>query len=157
MDLGSLICRRSKPNCEACPVADDCQALQRNAIAKFPERKQVKQREDELWVMLQLVNANEETLFIKRPSPGIWGGLYSPPIGLSLTQLAAEILGNEQIETEYAGAINHTFSHFRVRIEHYVASVNAADVRVGEWCRTERFQKGVPAPIQHILSREEIK
>ena len=46
MDLGSLICRRSKPNCVACPVADDCQALQRNAIAKFPERKQVKQRKD---------------------------------------------------------------------------------------------------------------
>ena len=157
MDLGSLICRRSKPNCKACPVADDCQALQSGSISRFPERKQVKQRQEELWIMLQLVNANEETLFIKRPSPGIWGGLYCPPIGVSLNQLAADIVNTKQLETEYVGASKHTFSHFRVRIEHYVASVNSADVRVGEWCRTERFQKGVPAPIQHMLSREEIK
>ena len=157
MDLGSLICRRSRPNCEACPVADHCQALQRDAIARFPERKQVKQRQDELWIMLQLVNSNDETLFIKRPSPGIWGGLYSPPIGTSLNHLVADILDNEQVETAYAGAINHTFSHFRVRIEHHVASVGATDLQVGEWCRAERFQKGVPTPIKQILSREEIE
>lgn len=151
MDLGSLICRRSRPGCDACPVADYCQALQSDSIARFPERKKLKQRPEELWVMLQLVNAKGETLFVKRPSPGIWGGLYCPPIGLSLSELAADIVRNEQLETEYVGAISHTFSHFRVRIEHYAASVDEKNVQVGEWCRADRFQKGVPAPINKIL------
>jgi A/G-specific adenine glycosylase len=107
--------------------------------------------------MLQLVNANEETLFVKRPSPGIWGGLYCPPIGLSLSQLVADVAGKEELETEYVGAISHTFSHFRVRIEHYVASVDAKNVQVGEWCRAERFQKGIPAPVKQIFDRKEIE
>lgn len=157
MDLGSLICRRSKPHCDACPVIDYCQAHQSDSIARFPERKQVKQRREELWIMLQLINANEETLFIERPSPGVWGGLYCPPIGSSLDQLAAEMVSNEQLETEYAGTMSHIFSHFRVRIEHYVASVDANNVQLGEWCRTERFKKGVPAPIRRMLGFKEIK
>jgi A/G-specific adenine glycosylase len=101
--------------------------------------------------MLQLVNENQETLFVKRPSPGIWGGLYCPPIGLNLNQLAADIVGNERLESKYAGVVRHTFSHLRVRIDHYVASVDAKSVQVGEWCRAERFEKGVPAPIKKIL------
>ena len=33
MDLGSIVCRRSKPACRRCPFADDCQANQRGGIA----------------------------------------------------------------------------------------------------------------------------
>ena len=67
MDLGSLVCRRSKPICQLCPFSKDCKAMQRGQVSQFPEPKRVKQRPDETWVVLQLKNERDQTLLMQRP------------------------------------------------------------------------------------------
>ncbi len=42
MDLGATLCTRTKPRCDACPVAADCVSLKTNAIKNFPRRARAK-------------------------------------------------------------------------------------------------------------------
>ena len=155
MDLGSIICRRIRPNCSTCPFQKDCLAFQQNSIAKFPAPKRSSKRQDELWIVLQIVNQANETLFIKRPETGIWGGLYAPPIGPSLKELCSDMNLNAIGEAEFVGDIAHAFSHFKVHLEHYRLKIGEDHVQAsGEWQMAQLFQKGIPAPIQKLLKKD---
>ena len=152
MDLGSIVCRRSKPACKCCPFADDCQANQRREVSLFPKPKPVKQRPDETWVVLQLENERDETLFLQRPLEGIWGGLYAPHIGSSLSKISEHLKTVDVLEAEYQGELTHAFSHFKVHLEHYKLKVHSQDIAgIGVWRPIDRFQKGVPTPINTLL------
>ena len=156
MDLGSVICRRSKPACELCPFAKDCQARQRGEVSQFPEPKRVKQRADELWVVLEIKNERDEHLLIQRPTDGIWGGLYTPPIGSSLSEIGKRLRIADVLDADYQGQIMHAFSHFKVRLEHYRLTVHSSDIcHLGEWHSIHGFQKGLPAPIQKSLFKKD--
>ena len=155
MDLGSIVCRRTRPDCPRCPFQNDCLAFQQNSVAKFPAPKRTNKRQDELWIVLQIVNKANETLFIKRPPKGIWGGLYAPPIGVSLKKLGSDMNLNTVEEAEFVGDVPHTFSHFKVRLEHYRLKIGEDQIQVsGEWHIAQLFQKGVPAPIKKLLGKE---
>ena len=39
MDLGATVCKRSKPLCDVCPMADICQAKAQNIIDQLPRKK----------------------------------------------------------------------------------------------------------------------
>ena len=79
MDLGALVCRRSSPDCAACPVADSCQARAAGDAQRFPERAIRRPRRLERRRFF-VVTAADGTCFVEqRPPRGIWGGLWSPP------------------------------------------------------------------------------
>ena len=156
MDLGSLICRRSKPSCELCPFAKDCRARQRGEVSQFPEPKRVKQRADEMWVVLEIKNERDEHLLMQRPTDGIWGGLYTPPIGSSLSEIGKRLKIADVLDADYQGEVIHAFSHFKVRLEHYRLTVNSSDIcYLDEWHSMYGFQKGLPAPIQKLLFKKD--
>ena len=156
MDLGSLVCRQSRPKCELCPFANDCQALQRGEVSQLPEPKRIKQRPDELWVILQIKNERNQTLLMQRPMKGIWGGLYAPPIGSSLSEIGKRLKIADATDAEYQGEITHTFSHFKVRLKHYLLNVSSTNTNhAGEWHSINVFQKGLPAPIKKLLLKKD--
>jgi A/G-specific adenine glycosylase len=80
MDLGATLCTRARPSCGRCPVAKDCVALREDRIAELPSAR--KRRPLPLrrttWLVLQHQGA---VLLERRPSPGIWGGLWVFPEG----------------------------------------------------------------------------
>jgi len=39
MDLGAIVCRRSKPACECCPLRDSCQSFLFEETDKYPEKR----------------------------------------------------------------------------------------------------------------------
>lgn len=83
MDLGSGVCTRTKPLCESCPLATDCQAYQGGSgnPTAFPQPrlKPKPARPKKSAVMLLIKNRNAELLLVKRPPLGIWGGLWAFP------------------------------------------------------------------------------
>ena len=44
MDLGATLCTRTKPECETCPVAQQCQALAAADVASYPGKKPKKEK-----------------------------------------------------------------------------------------------------------------
>ncbi len=78
MDLGATVCARTRPRCDACPVAADCIAriTQRTGVLPSPRpRRVVPQRA----VRVLVLERAGEILLERRPAVGIWGGLWSLP------------------------------------------------------------------------------
>lgn len=79
MDLGANVCRRTKPLCVSCPLANSCTAYQLGTATAFPQPKPKVARRCKSVIMLLVKNHRAELLLVKRPPSGIWGGLWSLP------------------------------------------------------------------------------
>ncbi|MDO6763822.1 A/G-specific adenine glycosylase [Agarivorans sp. 1_MG-2023] len=127
MDLGAMICTRSKPKCELCPVAEDCVALATQRQGDFPGKKPKKVLPEKPVQML-ILHWQHEYLLFQRPMQGLWGGLYCfPEIALedSISQwLEAQQLSADAIyELE---PLRHTFSHYHLDIQPALVELSEA-------------------------------
>ena len=117
MDLGALICTRSKPQCSVCPVQADCGAYQQDRVAQLPTprlRKLLPERQSTFLLLLH----NGDIFLEKRASSGIWGGMWCPP---QFTDTAAASAWCAQSGMEIAAEkslpqFTHTFTHFKLHI-----------------------------------------
>ena len=158
MDLGAMICTRSKPNCEACPLQHTCLAHQQGRVSELPHTKPRKALPEKLTVMLVLM-LGDEVLLEKRPSSGIWGGLWSLPetaIDENTQQAAFTRYG---IQTEAQPALHpfkHTFTHFHLHIQpqpmrvlKVLPQAKAAGI---VWLPLEEaINAAIPTPVRKIL------
>ena len=157
MDLGASVCTRSKPRCEACPLADICVARAGGRTADLPEarpRKVIPQRNATLLVLLD----GKRVLLETRPPAGVWGGL------LSLPELPDGDDARQCSETRFAcrvstvttvPALDHAFSHFRLHISPLLLQVvpDSAAMEPGlQWLDlADTATAALPAPIRRIL------
>lgn len=79
MDLGALVCTRSRPDCQNCPANDDCHALRHDQISLLPGKKPKLNKTEQAIDMLLIRDARQRVLLQRRPPAGIWGGLWSLP------------------------------------------------------------------------------
>ena len=119
MDLGAMICTRSRPACHLCPLEESCVAHAIGDAASYPGKKPKKTLPERQVRMLMVVNHLGEVLLQKRPSQGIWGGLWSfPEMGIneSLDESAEAIAGTALHGIETWTSFRHTFSHYHLDI-----------------------------------------
>src|SRR5258706_6607203 len=78
MDLGAGVCLPRNPHSLLCPASADCIALTENRMSDRPGRRpRAAPRRRRIAVLV--VVSRGEGLLEKRPSRGIWGGLWSLP------------------------------------------------------------------------------
>src|SRR5436190_15230042 len=143
MDLGATVCAR-KPRCERCPIASECIALKEGRIHELPPpraRRELPQREV-TWLVLR---RNGAVLVERRPSPGIWGGLWCFP----------ELKGKRPPGGRAMQPIEHGFTHFRLRIRPVLwAGDRAASPSSGRWLPLEEAgAAALPAQGKTLLAR----
>ena len=160
MDLGATLCTRGKPMCLHCPLQSRCQALARGEPTAFPGRRAARIiPEKSAWFLL-LDDGRGRYLWVRRPSPGIWGGLWCLPEipaddGAELQDaLDARLPG--AVAGELLPSFRHTFSHYHLQLR--PVRVNAPDaVRAslaGEWWTpAEAESRGLPAPLRALCRR----
>ena len=78
MDLGSLVCKRSNPECEICPFTRTCLAKEHNKINHYPQRK-IKTKQIPLTLNVYLCIKKDKLLLVKRKDSGIWAQLWFLP------------------------------------------------------------------------------
>jgi len=120
MDLGATVCTRGDPRCGSCPVAADCVAREQGRTAELPTARPAKALPERRQRYL-LLRHSDDVLLVKRPAPGIWGGLWClPEIGddeSALPALLRERFGVNRIgDTRQLPDIVHTFTHFRLTL-----------------------------------------
>jgi A/G-specific adenine glycosylase len=119
MDLGALVCTRSRPACGACPVSADCVALREQRVAELPTPRPRKALPERSVQMLLLVDRGE-LMLEKRPRQGVWGGLWSlpelPP-GDDPQAHCRERYGLIARAQHPLPALSHCFTHFRLHIQ----------------------------------------
>jgi A/G-specific adenine glycosylase len=105
MDLGAMVCTRRKPQCMNCPLQSYCQAFEKNCQDHIPCAKPKKQLPERDGVMSIIWDKKKECILLeKRPSKGIWGGLWCFPEIPSTTK--GKVLATS----------SHTFTHYRWHI-----------------------------------------
>jgi A/G-specific adenine glycosylase len=175
MDLGATLCTRVRPACTVCPMNDACVAAREGRQAALPgvkQRRARKAREAVLLIAESGADADLAVLLERRPSSGIWGGLWSPPEFESESE-ALEWCRRElgaPASTEALAPIDHAFTHFDLRLNPLrvrcaggrraagsSASGGAWAVREGNdrlWYALEAPPKvGLPRPIHELFAR----
>jgi A/G-specific adenine glycosylase len=158
MDLGSGLCGRGKPDCGACPLATHCYARLESRQAELPAPKKKKQSGQRQCAML-ILQRGDSILLEQRPSPGIWGGLWSLPQYDDADSLRAACsgMGVAALHENKMAGLQHVFSHFKLHIEpwHVVTDSPAmAEPRAGQaWIDVnELAATALPAPVRKILA-----
>lgn len=119
MDLGAMVCFRTNPHCEICPLKKNCLAYRRGEVEKFPGKKPAKSLPVKQTVMVVVEAGEQEVLLQKRPLMGIWGGLWSLPQFDNLAALKTWFHRHFQglFNPEVLLNFRHTFTHFHLDIE----------------------------------------
>jgi A/G-specific adenine glycosylase len=163
MDLGATLCTRSRPKCEACPLQKDCRAHLQGRCDELPSPRARKVLPERSIAMLVAYQAGR-VLLMKRPTAGIWGGLWSlPECDPELAPSAAcEQLGLTVKTADTLAEFLHTFTHYRLTIRPHlvhIASTGATQldtaqgiVAGGEWVPVHKLhERGLPAPVRKLL------
>ena len=160
MDLGALVCLKSRPKCGACPLTQFCESYRHGTQASYPERKPRKTRPQKHTLML-LHRYRQQVLLYRRPPSGIWGGLWSlPEVGdreeisnwqssnLACTKPPDEIKNN---------VLKHQFTHFSLDISIAVIDLERLPARVADEdniafvTSSELAGYGLPTPVRKLL------
>jgi len=161
MDLGATLCTRSRPRCDACPLAADCVARRDGRIGGLPAARPRKERPVRSRYFLILHHAGE-VLLERRPPTGIWGGLWSLPEADSIDGLTALVqarYGARMLECVELPVVSHGFTHYQLdivplRIE--VGAVESAARAPGlVWLPLEEVGgAALPAPVRTLLQAQ---
>jgi len=160
MDLGATICTRSKPRCLLCPLERSCEAHMLGLEIRYPLPKPRKAIPLKRTLMPMLANDEGAILLYRRPSSGLWGGLWSLPELDDFADLEHLVAQHDlQMRTPRAlEPLTHTFSHFQLAIEPWLVPVQASSLRVAEadwlWYNLATPPRlGLAAPVKKLLKR----
>ena len=150
MDLGATVCLPRKVQCEACPVAGQCQALQQAQPLAYPVKtRKLKRSSAALW-LLWAVNARGQVWLHKRPTHGIWAGLFSLPVFDEETSLLAACA--ETSAPEYIAPWKHVLTHRDLHLHPVRLQMQQSPRCEGQWVDAQDWpQLGLPAPIRLLL------
>ena len=159
MDLGAMVCTRSKPKCELCPVNNLCVAYANHSWAQYPGKKPKQTLPERTGYML-LMQHGDEVFLAQRPPSGLWGGLYCFP------QFEDEDLLREWLKQRGIAADNltqltafrHTFSHFHLDIVPMWLPVSSfascMDEGTALWYNLAQPPSvGLAAPVERLLQQ----
>ncbi len=147
MDLGAMVCTRTKPDCAQCPVSHHCAAHQQGTTQNFPVKVKKKPiPETQTAFALYHCTQTDRVLLYRRIESGLWGGLWCLP--------EPSVLPQGQVFLQK----KHRFTHF---VLNYTASAVARktesvpkglDGTEFSWFPLpEALELGIPKPIRDIL------
>jgi len=162
MDLGATVCTRVRAACTACPMSGLCLAAREGRQHELPGRRAKRLRPAREAVLLLAETQFDEgraILVERRPSPGIWGGLWSPPqfpdetAALCWAEQALGSIGR----SDRLPAIDHAFTHFDLRLQplrvYCRLPAAVADDQRRLWYRLDTPPRvGLPQPIRRLFA-----
>ncbi len=161
MDLGATVCTRTRFACNECPVANTCVALTTARVNDLPHRKPTKISPKKQTRMLMIQDQYTGKIMLeRRPSMGIWGGLWSfPELGVD-EDIEASCYQRWQIkikvEKPYPN-LTHVFTHFSLEITPQPLRLVDEGFRVAQenitWVSpAHALQLGIPTAVGKLLS-----
>ncbi len=160
MDMGASVCLARNPHCLVCPVSADCVARLQDRIAELPGRKRRAAPRRKRIAML-VVLSRGEVLLEKRPSAGIWGGLWSLPEADAAEDPRAALARDWGLEAASVDAMEpfeHAFTHFTLEVEPWRVKLKRAarlaEGRAGMWLPlADLAGAALPSPVRKLLAR----
>ena len=156
MDLGATLCTRARPACDRCPLAEMCEAKALGLTEVLPLRRARAPRRLERTQMVFVLHAGR-LLLHRRPTEGLWGGLWSPP------EFPDARAARRWWQTRFGAAagrgrrlpaFRHTFTHFDLDIEPWVVELRRSRAPGADaiWQDLDGARAiGLPAPVSRLM------
>jgi A/G-specific adenine glycosylase len=131
MELGALVCRVKSPGCGACPLLNSCTAGKNGEAEAYPRRSPRRSRRQVPGVMLLPARCGR-LLMRRRPSGGLWGGLWEFPWvecapGEKPAAAAGRLLEELHLPANSPlkplGRISHGLTHMQLELHCMVAAI----------------------------------
>jgi A/G-specific adenine glycosylase len=140
MELGATICLPRKPQCILCPWREGCAGAATGAPERFPLK--AKRRERPVRRGAAFAALSDGALLLRRrPERGLLGGMAELPTTewRAAAWSEAEALASAPFAAAWrrAGRIEHTFTHFHLELDVYVAET--VERVEGDWRALERL------------------
>ena len=161
MDIGALLCLKTAPKCDICPLKSMCSSYRHHSQAEYPQKKPKRSKPQRQTLML-LHRCDEQILLWRRPPSGIWGGLWSLPevdhegaIELwqrSFLDIAASPGRIQQ------NVIRHQFTHYNLDISLAIVELDELPAHISDddnyaWVELEKLADyGLPTPVRKLLA-----
>ena len=160
MDLGATVCLPRQPRCGACPLADVCVARAQNRVQDYPLRtRKTRRSAQQIW-LLWLHDCAGAVWLDKRPTPGVWAGLFCLPLFESEAALRAALArlpgtASPQALPAFVHVLTHKDLHihpWRVQLQRAGTHSVERVLEGGAWWGAERVPSvGLPAPVRRLL------
>ena len=163
MDFGALQCTPASPDCNRCPLADSCVALQQQTIDSLPVKQHKTKTRDRFFIYLY-VHAGTSSYIRKRPEGDIWCNLYELPLIETDTELKEEeLFASPQFLTLFEGQsiqsvrlhkkkTKHVLSHQVIWTDFYEVTLADDDALLKGYQRV-RVDDLDKFPVSRLLSR----
>lgn len=119
MDFGATVCKPANPLCETCPVSEQCVARLGNLIAELPVKSRRPNKKK--WKITYChLHDHQNLLLVRRPSEGVWGGLYELPAFSGKGEMVNWMWDNFQLKLPGSPVpvhIRHELTHRRIEAE----------------------------------------
>jgi A/G-specific adenine glycosylase len=160
MDLGATVCTRGRPDCAQCPLTAICRAHMAGTQADYPGRAPKRKRPERHTAVILCLSHDGCVLLEKRPSEGVWGGLWGLPEADSVedaSRFGERQLGTRPTSVEIRDAINHAFTHFELQMTPVLLRLPVSDAAIMEDARwlwynlRDPARVGLAAPVSRLL------
>jgi len=146
MDLGSMLCTPTDPQCSNCPLRSHCKGKASGDPERYPT-KGSKKRIPHINAVSAVIQRDGKVLLHRRPLEGLLGGLWEFPnwplnerekwTDLLVSQVKNKIGLRVKIKRPL-GPFHQTFSHFKLTLHVYHCQLVNGEVK-GKWVSLENL------------------
>ncbi len=153
IELGALVCTPSQPDCGACPIHEHCVAFRKNLQDELPYRGETRNIPTRSRTAVH-VQCGDRILLTRRPSEGLLGGMWELPALWNRDEETFEetarrtlswSLGREVQPLPMRETVNHTYSHFHLKMPLYRTRVDqeqtGEDLWTADWFREDEMEE----------------
>jgi A/G-specific adenine glycosylase len=120
MDLGSMICKPVNPECDKCPLSNNCEARRNDRVQELPVKyKKLKSRNRYFYYLI--ISLGEKILIGQRTKKDIWELLYEFPLIETDRRLEEKEIFNEIITSHLIGKHKVEFNGISDEIIHILS------------------------------------
>ncbi len=146
MDLGATICTPKSPSCLMCPWREDCAGLAAGIAAELPRRADRKARRVRRAATFVVISGEGDVFLERRQDKGLLAGMHGTPVTAFEEEFPDNPLKLAPLKADFLKAatpVTHTFTHFDLELEVYVAQVPARrNLSIaGEWAPMAELEK----------------
>ena len=165
MELGATICTPSRPSCDACPIAADCEARRKGDQDRFPELPP-RRATERVELAVAIVRRRGRYLLERPVEFGFLSGMWAFPLATitdaSTEEPAAEAirsalgarLGCAVTTRETLRSVEHSITFRRIRLSPVLVEAPQAASRASEEFRWTRLaEMGDTVPVSSICPK----
>ncbi len=156
MDLGATICTPKNPVCSLCPINSECAGFANGDQITYPRKGPKKTKPTRKGAAFIIMNASGEVFLCKRPEKGLLAGMTQvPTTDWTASKNGATGLDAVPVKAKWnqIGVAKHTFTHFHLELEVWIATGIDKVVEDGWWCARHALEdEALPNVMRKVIN-----